>query len=232
MDFFNNQNREMFFSTICYFIFELYQMSTATLYLIFIPQKCNDNVCNLEEKIDFSSNSFLTFVTYINIISLLFFILLYFIEYYREYNIIKILDVNPNNPTNTVALDAIFSTLSEENKFKLVNIQILYGTLFYFSLVIFCINTICSFIIISDKSLGYETYINFFTNLAFISSKIYHILNITYVNKNIYYSAYMTSYVLFNDVDTEYKTKDNYQLQRQVQEIYHDATNYKSINNV
>ena len=30
----------------------------------------------------------------------------------------------------------------------------------------------------------------------------------------------------------KYKTKDNYQLQRQVQEIYHDVNDYKSINNV
>lgn len=207
-------------------------MSTATLYLFFIPQKCNDIVCDINQKVNFSSNSFLTFVSYVNIISLISFIILYLIEYYREYNIIKILEVNPNNPTNTIALEAIFSTLSKENKNKLVNSQMLYCIVFYFSLGIFFINTICSFVIISDRTLGYETYITFFTNLAFVSTKIFHVLNITYVNKNMYYSAYLTSYILFNDIDPEYKTKDNYQLQRHVQDIYRDVNDYKSISDV
>jgi hypothetical protein len=230
--FFSNQNREMLISSTFYLFFELYQIVSGTLYLVFVPQLCGDKMCNLSEKISFYNPTFLTFVSYINFICLFFFLVLYSIESYREYKLIKILDVNPKNPTTSRIISKIFATLSIENKKILREIQKLYKRIFYFCLLLFIINVICTLIILSNKSLGYETFLVFFTSLLFVFSKIYHVAGITYVDKNIYYSAYLTSYVLFNDIDQEYKPGENYELQARVQEVYQDIQSYDAMDNI
>ena len=77
----------------------------------------------------------------------------------------------------------------------------------------FMINNVLSGIVLYQNQVGSKTISVYFTNVLFTGSKLGTIYGIVTADPFIFYSAYMTRKVQFNDVDKDYlieeKVKEN-----------------------
>ena len=85
---------------------ELYRVLMGAFLMVFVPQKCDENICSISENINRSdplSRSTLAF----NSLTLLAFLILYAIEVKRENKLITYLEVNKLGKTFSKIITAI-----------------------------------------------------------------------------------------------------------------------------
>ena len=80
-------------------LFEFYRVISCSLLILFIPQKCENTICSINDKLQWKTTFYGISLTY-NFITLFVFCFLYFLEIRRENILIKYLDVNPSLPYN------------------------------------------------------------------------------------------------------------------------------------
>jgi len=200
----NTQEFHQRYKAILNIILELFRVITSSLMIIFVPQKCGDHICTLNETVIFNDNLKGIGLT-INFITLTSFFFLYIIEIWRENLLIKYLDVNPNIPNDSEYLESIMEILPNNKKRRILNGNIYYMYISYFTIIVYIVNAIFSGIIINNAYLSNQTYATFITYVIFMINKLTNAYTVVNTSENVFYSAYLKTNVQFNDIDRNYK---------------------------
>ena len=75
-------------------LMELYKVMVSSFLILFVPQKCGDHVCSLNENMVVENNLYTSGLV-INFITMFSFLFFYYIEVKRENRLISYLEVNP-----------------------------------------------------------------------------------------------------------------------------------------
>jgi hypothetical protein len=201
---FNNQETYQRYQALSSVLIELFRVITSSLMIIFVPQRCGNDVCNFQTLIRFD-NGLKGFGLMFNFITLSSFFILYCIELWRENRLIKYLDVNPNMPTDIDYISNIMDILPIEKKNKILRSNLYYMYISYITIVIYILNVLISGYIINKAYLSNQTYATFITYIIFMINKLTNSYGVITTEDNIYYSAYLKTNVQFNDIDRVYK---------------------------
>jgi len=183
-------------------LLELYRVLMGAFLIIFVPQKCGDDICSLTQNIN--RNDPLSQITLaFNVFTMISFLGLYFIEVKRENKLINYLEVNRFTPVDNEAVGESLEKLSTIKKQNILDYDGYYQTVGYASTVTFILNTILSSIVVYSHYLDNKTVTVYLTNLLFMGSKVNDVYTTVNTKKNIFYSAYLKNKVQFNDVDPD-----------------------------
>lgn len=199
----NNQEFYQRYKAISNITLELFRVVTSSLMIIFVPQKCGDHICTFDETIQFDNKKDIGLI--INFITLISFFFMYVIEMYRENLLIKYLDVNPNMPNDSEYLSNIMEILPNNKKQRILNGNLYYMYISYFTIIVYIINAVVSGIIIDNSYLNSQTYATFITYVIFMVNKLTNAYSVVNTEENVFYSAYLKTNVQFNDIDRTYK---------------------------
>lgn len=197
---------------VCFtLIFEIYRVCMGAFLLLFVPQKCNDDLCNMFEHFN-SDSDFIKGVLSCNGITLLFFFFLYGIEVKREHKLIHYLEVTRTKPVDN---DSVGLELENIEKSKIESIWKLdkyYYNMGMGALLVYLVNSALSGYVIYNHVYDSKTYTVFLTNVLFMGLKVYDVYDIVNTKKNVFYSAYIKARTQFNDVDPEKRIENNEKL--------------------
>jgi hypothetical protein len=198
------------------FVLESYKVLMASLLVVFVPQRCENEVIN-EQNITVVENTECTLsenfigldrfnlgVLIFNFLTLGSFVALYVIEYIREHWCIEYLDIDISKANNNLSVEI-------EKYPELQDKLIIKNKDYYKSLITVIIMSITNFvlssIVIHEYYLDYKTLTVLLTNILLVVDKIsscYMISNTSLIEK-LPYSAYMKTPVIFNTIDADYK---------------------------
>jgi hypothetical protein len=202
----NSQDYKQKFSVLATLSLELYRMLTSSLLILFVPQNCGGELCTITENLVWDPDQHLYNTgIFFNFLTLFTFTTLYYIEVKRENRLIKYLDVNPNLPMSNEAVKTTLENIALNKKNKILSIDKQYQMISYISICIFALNSLISGIVVFNFYLGSQTTTTLITSLLFMISKLFNIYSISNTEQNIFYSAYMTTRIQFNDLDETHK---------------------------
>ena len=179
---------------------ELYRVMVSCLLILFVPQKCGDDVCTYSENLVLENQLYSAGIC-LNFITMACFLILYFIEVKRENKLITYLEVNKNVACDNETVGQCIEKLDDERKNAIWDLDKKYQHLGYTSIFMFMGNTVVSGIVVYNYYLDNQTTTTFITNVLFMITKLYDVYATVHTEKNIFYSAYLKSKVQFNDVD-------------------------------
>ena len=185
--------------TLC---LEIYRVLMGACLMLFVPQKCGNMSCSFNDNLNRSDN-FSTACLSFNLITMVSFLGLYVVEFKRESKMISYLEVNKNKPTDNDSIEEELKKLDISYKNILWDLDYYYKISGYVSLFTFIVNAILSGISVYSRYLDETTVTVFLTNILFMSLKIYEVITIVYTDKNVFYSAFLTERVQYNDVDPD-----------------------------
>ena len=200
----SNQEFYQRYQAVSSVLIELFRVVTSSLLIVFVPQKCGDDICTLSQTVNFDLN-LKGIGLCINFITLISFILMYIIEIWRENRLIKYLDVNPNMPNDCDYIANIMNILPHDKKEKILNGNFYYMYISFITIFVYIINAIISGIIINRAYLSNQTYATFITYVIFMITKLSNSYGVVNTEDNVFYSAYLKTNVQFNDIDRKYK---------------------------
>lgn len=200
----NNQEFYQRYKAISNITLELFRVVTSSLMIIFVPQSCGDHICTFDETLQLD-NDIKDIGLIINFITLFSFFFMYVVEMYRENLLIKYLDVNPNMPNDSEYISNIMEILPIKKKQRILNGNVYYMYISYFTIIVYIINAIMSGIIINKAYLNTQTYATFITYVIFMINKLTNSYSVVNTDENVFYSAYLKTNIQFNDIDRNYK---------------------------
>ena len=181
---------------------ELYRVLMGAFLMVFVPQKCGEDICSINENIN--RDDVLSRITVaFNSLTLLSFLFLYLIEVKRENKLITYLEVNRFNPVDNESVGKALEKLELSKKTSILQYDVYYQSVGKLCTVIFGINSILSSIVVYSHYLDSKTVTVYLTNLLFMGSKVYDVYNTVNTKPNVFYSAYLKNKVQFNDVDPD-----------------------------
>ncbi len=188
------------------FTLELYRVLVSTLLILFVPQKCineiGEHVCSYEENMIPTSFFYIVALVF-NFLTMVSFVFMYIIELKRENQLITYLEVNTSKPMDNESVGQALETLPKHRKERILSLDKYYFRISIFSIFLFVINSILSGIVIYNFYLDNQTTTTLVTNLLFMITKFGDIYGTINSDKNIFYSAYLKTKVQYNDVDPE-----------------------------
>ena len=183
---------------------ELYRVLVSSLLVLFVPQKCGDHVCSLNENMVWEYHLYNAGLV-VNFITLFSFLSLYYCEVKRENRLITYLDVNKNVPCDNESVGKVLELLQLERRNNILNIDLWYQRAAYTSILLFILNTILSGFVVFDYYLDNQTTSTYITNILFMVTKLGDIYATANTEKNVFYSAYLKGKIQYNDVDPDKK---------------------------
>ena len=190
-------------TTTCLMFLEFYKILMATFLVLFVPQKCESEVCSItqnfyrREPVHFAAllSNFITFV------SVLYF---YFVELKRENWCIKYLDIDLTKPNNYLD-DEIEAYPKYKKQMNMLNKQYLKSM--YISSTLLIINFGISGTSIGFDYVGTNTITTMVSFLLLISNKLYsaYVTGKESVKKERALSAYMKTAKTYNTIDDDFK---------------------------
>jgi hypothetical protein len=199
-----NQNLYQRFIVLINILFEFYRVISCSLLIIFIPQKCGNEICSINDKLQWNSLFYGVSLTY-NFVTLFIFCFLYFLEMRRENVLIKCLDVNPSLPYNKADVEKLLDLMPVNKKEKIMYVHNYYQKYANIMIYVYTVNAILSGLIISKYRIPNQTLSTFITYILFILIKLNNVYSIANTEEYTFYSAYLTTNMQFNDVDNKYK---------------------------
>jgi hypothetical protein len=187
------------------FILQMYKVMTGTLLALFVPQKCGDHICTIQENID-DNDRFHEMVLSWNILTSVLFIGYYLLELRREEWSIKYLDIDNDKPDNSLKEVII--------KYKDLDVKMDRMNKYYYNVVrvtifFYIINNLLSIRLLKDKYYSSTTLSCFFSFSLLVGIKLYN--SYTVAKNSVLYdkmtSAYMTEFVSYNVIDSDYLQK-------------------------
>ena len=176
----------------------------SSFLILFVPQKCGDHVCSLNENM-VAENNLYTSGLVINFITMFSFLLFYYIEVKRENRLISYLDVNPTKASDNESVGKVLLLLPSDKKENIISLDKNYQRIGFFVLGMFMLNTIVSGFVVYEYYLDNQTTSTYITNILFMVTKLGDIYTITNIEQNIFYSAYLKNKLQYNDVDPDKK---------------------------
>ena len=182
--------------------FEIYRVVISTCLILFVPQKCEDHVCELKENLELENKKYTAGVV-VNFVTLACFLALYFVEVRRENTLINYLEVSANVASDNVSVGKTLELLPKEKQVSIHFLDKCYQRGGFFIIFLFLTNAILSGFVVSDYYLDKQTTSTFVTNILFIITKLIDIYTVANTEDNIFYSAYLKGRIQYNDVDPD-----------------------------
>ena len=181
---------------------ELYKVMISSFLILFVPQKCEDHVCQLNENLVLENDLYNTGLV-LNFITMFSFIIFYFFEIKRENRLIAYLEVNQSRPFDNDSVGKILEVLPIEKRSAILNLDRNYQKIGYFVLFMFLLNSIVSGFVVYEYYLDNQTTTTFITNILFMITKLSDIYATVNTEKNVFYSSYLKGKIQYNDVDPD-----------------------------
>ena len=184
------------------FIFELYRVVMGSFLILFVPQKCGEELCTMFEPVN-AGNQLTDAAFGVNIATFCMFLCMYYAEITRENKMITYLHVNIEEPCDYDAVGEALLKLPAEKKQDILVWDKRYLRTGQVALFGFVANVALSTVVIYDNFLDSKTTSALITNILFMALKINETYSITNTSENIFYSAYLNERVQFNDADPD-----------------------------
>lgn len=183
------------------FCLEFYKVLMGTFLILFVPQKCDDHICTMKERIESETPCFV-----INSISCLMLMFLYFIELKRENWCITYLDIDPKKSNEN--LDEEIEHYPEiKRQMKKINLR-------YNKNAIACVGIQGVNIIVSTAYIGqhWPGSVAFAPLIGYIILMVTKLYNTYFISKTSLqneraFSAYLTISKTYNTIDEDHKDK-------------------------
>ena len=197
-----NQDLIQKFSIVPVVVFELYKVMVSSFLILFVPQKCDDHVCQLNENLVLDNELYNAGLV-LNFITMFSFIIFYFYEIKRENRLIAYLEVNQRIPFDNTSVGKVLELLPIEKRTIILTLDKRYQQIGYFVLFMFLLNSIVSGFVVYEYYLDNQTTTTFITNILFMITKLSDIYATVHTEENIFYSAYLKGKIQYNDVDPD-----------------------------
>ena len=198
----NDQDFQQKVNVASTLVLEIYRVLMGAFLVVFIPQKCGDSICSMEQNIN--RDDILSQITIIfNTLTMFTFLCLYFIEVKRENKLINYLEVNRFTPVDNESVGEALQKLSTNKKDNILKFDKYYQKAGYISTASFIINAVLSSIVVYSHYLDSKTVTVYLTNLLFMGLKVSDVYSTVNTKQNVFYSAYLKHKVQFNDVDPD-----------------------------
>lgn len=187
------------------FFLQMYKVMTGTLLALFVPQKCGDSICTIEENLNDNDNFHMKVLSW-NILTSVLFLGYYILELRREEWSIKYLDIDNDKSDNALKEEIV---KYKELDVKMDRMNKYYYNIVRVTIVFYIINNLLSMRLLKDKYYSSTTLSCFFSFSLLVGMKLY---NSFCVAKNSVLhdkmtSAYMTEFVSYNVIDSDYLQK-------------------------
>jgi len=187
---------------------EIYRALIASFLILFVPQKCydevkGDHVCSFSENAETGPDPLYNAGFVFNCLTMATFLALYYAEVRREVKLIAYLDVNPNRPSDNESVGQVLEKIQPQHKEAILFYDSLYIKAGYITIGCFTINSILSGLVVYKYYLDDKTTTTFITSLLFVIQKLQQVYVTLKTEKNVFYSAYLNSKVQYNDLDKD-----------------------------
>ena len=184
------------------FLLQIYKVTTGTLLTLFVPQKCGDSICTIEENLNDNDDFHMKVLSW-NILTSVLFLGYYILELRREEWSIKYLDIDNDKSDNSLKEEIV---KYKELDVKMDRMNKYYYNIVRVTIVFYIINNLLSMRLLKDKYYSSTTLSCFFSFSLLVGMKLY---NSFCVAKNSVLhdkmtSAYMTEFVSYNVIDSDY----------------------------
>lgn len=190
------------------FILELYRVLMGTMLVMFVPQKCGEDMCGATDNM-FKSTPIYSANAGVNIATLIAFVYLYVVEVRRENMLINYLDINKEFASDNDAVGEALLLLPDKKRHLVLNLDHRYQLASYIALFFFLANTIFSGYSVYRNYLDSKTTSVFITNVLFLAGKLIETNTLANTEENIFYSAYLKDRIQYNYVDPDKISKEN-----------------------
>lgn len=184
-------------------LFEFYRVMMGAMLIIFVPQQCGDHVCSMSENVTREDGGMSESAFVANLVTLGTFLVMYYFEVKRENALINNLEVNSDKPRSNEAVEEHLLAMPEHLRELILGLDHEYQITAGAAMICFLVNSALSIIPIMNHYLDSKTLSVLITNVMFMSLKLVDVYSTTNTEKNIFYSAFMTRKVQFNDVDPD-----------------------------
>jgi hypothetical protein len=184
------------------FIMEFYRVIMGSFLIVFIPQKCGNDICSMSDNV-MSSDPYKNVVFAFNTITCVLFLHMYYAEMKRENKLINYLDVNAELPRDNDAVGEALVKLPVQKKDAILGLDKYYQRSGRIAMLGFSLNVILSSVVVLTQYLDDKTATVLLTNVLFMATKLYDIKIITDTEENVFLSAYLTRKIQYNDVDPD-----------------------------
>ena len=198
-----SQDTKQQVNTALALVLELYRAVMGCLLVIFVPQNCNGVSCSVSDNINNAGGGLSMVGLIFNLLTLASLSGMYYYETRREFKMISYLESNSYKARDADSVEEALTKLSPHRKERLLKLNVNYGRLGYASLGLFGINSAISGIVVFNNFLDAKTLTVFLTNVLFMSSKLGNVYEIIHTEPNIFYSAFLTRKIQYNDVDPD-----------------------------
>jgi hypothetical protein len=185
--------------TVC---FELYRSIISSFLILFVPQKCDDHLCTLNENLSLENPLYSAGIVS-NFLTMFLLCALYYLEVKRENKLISYLEVNKNKAFDNKSVGEALINISDNRRNSIYFIDKCYQVGSYVTITCFAMNATLSGIVIYNYYLDDRTTTTYVTNLLFMILKLVDVQNTVNSEKNIFYSAYLKTKVQYNDIDPD-----------------------------
>ena len=184
------------------FILQVYKIMMGTMLSIFLPQNCGDKMCSLTQNYE-NSEGYHILVFSWNSFSAFLFICSYLIELYREEWCVKYLDIDNNYPDNLLKQIIVKDKTLDK---KMDKLNIYYYRMLSINVFVYFINLVLTLKMMNDSYYNNSTISCFISFSLLVLMKLYNSLNVGYqsVHNDKMTSAYMSEFVSYNVIDTDY----------------------------
>ena len=172
------------------FTLEMYRVLMGTLLLLFVPQKCGDDLCSMSQIFTKNDPKYIGNIS-VNIMTFLAFFLMYVVELRRENKMISYLEVNKEFPCDNDAVGEALLLLPEDKRKVVLNLDGSYQKACYIAALFYIGNSVYSGLTIYENFYDSKTTTVFITNLLFLLGKIIDVYGLANTETNIFYSAYL-----------------------------------------
>jgi hypothetical protein len=198
----NDQDFKQKLSVASTLALEIYRVLMGAFLVVFVPQKCEDTICSIEQNINRSDTMSQVAISF-NTVTMATFLALYFVEVKRENKLINYLEVNRFTPVDNESVGEALEKLSSSKKKNILQFDNYYQNAGYISTASFLMNAVVSSIVVYSNYLDSKTVTVYLTNLLFMGLKVSDVYSTVNTKKNVFYSAYLKNKVQFNDVDPD-----------------------------
>jgi len=200
----NEQDNKQKIGIYFAFIMEFYRVLMGSFLILFVPQKCDNEICGLFENV-ITGNPVIDTAFSVNIAVFSLFMAMYYAELIRENKMINYLHVNPELPRDNEAVGEALVNLPERKKESILLWDKRYQSAGRIATVGFIVNLGLSGYVIFLNYLDNKTVTVFLTNALFMGLKLNDVNTVTETDINIFLSAYLTRKIQYNDVDPDKK---------------------------
>ncbi len=204
----SNQDSSQKLNVIIAVATEAYRALIASFLILFVPQSCGDHVCSFSENAQTGGDHLYNAGIVFNAITMASFVGLYFAEVRRENKLIAYLDVNAKKPCDNESVTAVLEHLPVYQRDAIHFYDALYVKAGYVTIVCFTVNTVLSGLVVYKYYLDDKTTTTFITSVLFVLLKLQQVYATLNTEKNVYYSAYITNKIQYNDLDCNKANKE------------------------